>query len=419
MHRLQKLFSRKGSGIYSVCSAHPWVIEASVEQALEDGSLLLVEATCNQVNQFGGYTGMTPADFRKFVTDVATKSGLAEERLILGGDHLGPNPWKSLPAEEAMKNAEAMVKAYVKAGFTKIHLDASMSCADDPTPLPPDVIAHRAIRLAKVAEAAREGGEAPVYIVGTEVPTPGGATHSLDVLVPTHASDAEHTWQIHRELFDTSENGDLWSRVLGLVVQPGVEFGHDGVVEYDRAKAAELVASLQKPGGPTVFEAHSTDYQLPQAFVALVEDDFGILKVGPALTFALREALFELEEIEQLLVPAGSCSHLRETLEQVMLDEPADWKSHYHGTPEEQKLLRAYSYSDRIRYYWNRPAAERSVSLLVQNLEARVIPETLISQYLPLQYAKLRAGAIDSHPVALIRDHIREVLRQYARACRE
>ena len=40
------------AGIYSVCSAHPWVIRAAAEQAAEDGSLLLVEATSNQVNQY-------------------------------------------------------------------------------------------------------------------------------------------------------------------------------------------------------------------------------------------------------------------------------------------------------------------------------------------------------------------------------
>jgi tagatose-1,6-bisphosphate aldolase non-catalytic subunit AgaZ/GatZ len=41
-------------GIYAVCSAHPAVIEASVQQSLEDGSALLVESTSSQVNQFGG-----------------------------------------------------------------------------------------------------------------------------------------------------------------------------------------------------------------------------------------------------------------------------------------------------------------------------------------------------------------------------
>src|SRR6185312_16973564 len=78
-------------GIYSVCSAHPWVLEAAMEQAIADNSPLLIEATSNQVNHLGGYTGMTPADFRRLVEEIAQKTGFKTERQILGGDHLGPN----------------------------------------------------------------------------------------------------------------------------------------------------------------------------------------------------------------------------------------------------------------------------------------------------------------------------------------
>ena len=52
------------------------VLEACIDQALFDGALLLVEATCNQVNQDGGYTGMRAADFRSFVTGLAAARGL-------------------------------------------------------------------------------------------------------------------------------------------------------------------------------------------------------------------------------------------------------------------------------------------------------------------------------------------------------
>jgi len=33
---------------------------------------------------------------------------------------------------------------------------------------------------------------------------------------------------------------DAWSRVLALVVQPGVEFDHHKVIDYEPAKAGEL-----------------------------------------------------------------------------------------------------------------------------------------------------------------------------------
>jgi tagatose-1,6-bisphosphate aldolase non-catalytic subunit AgaZ/GatZ len=81
-------------GIYSVCSAHRQVIEAAVLQAKSDRSLLLIEATCNQVNQEGGYTGMTPNDFRDYVQAIAAEFDFPTNQLILGGDHLGPNPWR-------------------------------------------------------------------------------------------------------------------------------------------------------------------------------------------------------------------------------------------------------------------------------------------------------------------------------------
>ena len=52
-----------------------------------------------------------------------------------------------------------------------------------------------------------------------------------------------------------------------------------------------------------VFEAHSTDYQPPESLSRLVIDGFAILKVGPGLTFALREALYALDEIAAALYP--------------------------------------------------------------------------------------------------------------------
>ena len=113
-------------GITSACSAHPIVIEAALQLAHETGRIALIEATCNQVNQDGGYTGMTPADFRSHVETLAKKVGIAPASIVLGGDHLGPNPWKHLPAVEAMSKAEGMIAAFARAGFTKLHLDTSM-----------------------------------------------------------------------------------------------------------------------------------------------------------------------------------------------------------------------------------------------------------------------------------------------------
>ena len=89
-------------GVYSLCSAHPLVIEAAMHEAKSNSSPLLIEATCNQVNQYGGYTGMTPEDFRRFVQGIADRAAFPPARLWLGGDHLGPSVWREESAAIAM-----------------------------------------------------------------------------------------------------------------------------------------------------------------------------------------------------------------------------------------------------------------------------------------------------------------------------
>lgn len=419
-HRLERLLGarRHGAspGITSVCSAHPWVIRAAAEQASETGSLLLLEATSNQVNQFGGYTGMRPAQFREFALGITGAAGLAPEQLILGGDHLGPNPWRTQPAEQALVLAEAMVAEYVSAGFTKIHLDASMPLGGEPSPLSDQVVAGRAARLCRAAEAARPPGEAPVYVIGTEVPVPGGATHSLHGVEVTPASAAQQTLEVHRDAFAQAGLEDAWHRVVALVVQPGVEFDHDSVVHYDRHLAEPLTAWLDAQSQSLVFEAHSTDYQLSEAYPQLVEDGFAILKVGPALTFALREALFALADIEAQLLPEAALSQLPSVVERVMLAHPANWQTYYTGPPEQQHLLRVYSYSDRVRYYWHFPEIVAAIDRLAANLSAAGIPETMLSRYLPAQYRRMREQHLTWGPADIVVDAIRDVLRVYAAA---
>lgn len=386
------------SGITSVCSAHPLVLEAACREAQRAGTAVLIEATCNQVNQEGGYTGMTPADFRDFVTGIAKRSGLEPARVVFGGDHLGPNPWKSLPADEAMAKAEAMVAAYVEAGFSKLHLDCSMGCRGEPAALADAVVAERAARLARVAEtaAAAAGLPRPVYVIGTEVPPPGGATHEIQAIEVTAPAAAERTLAVHRAAFEAAGVGAALERVIALVVQPGVEFGNANVVVYDRAAARGLSAALtQLPG--LVFEAHSTDYQPVEALAGLVADGFAILKVGPGLTFALREALYGLDAIAHAL-RLGHGEPLPETMERLMLEAPANWQGHYPGTPDEQHVQRHFSYSDRIRYYWTRAEAVAAVDRLLTAFADVPIPETLVSQYLGRLYPAVAAGRLRPTP---------------------
>ncbi|MCF6690741.1 tagatose-bisphosphate aldolase subunit KbaZ [Raoultella terrigena] len=412
---------KRGStgGIYAVCSAHPLVLEAAIRYARAQQAPLLIEATSNQVDQFGGYTGMTPTDFRGFVCQLARSLDFPQSQLILGGDHLGPNRWQNLPAAQAMANADDLIKSYVAAGFKKIHLDCSMSCEDDPLPLTDEIVADRAARLAKIAEeTCREhfGESDLVYAIGTEVPVPGGAHETLTELQVTTPDAARATLEAHRHAFAKQGLSHIWPRIIGLVVQPGVEFDHINVIDYQPQKAVALSAMVEAYD-TLIFEAHSTDYQTPQALRQLVKDHFAILKVGPALTFALREALFALAAIEEEILPAKACSGLRHVLENVMLDRPEYWQNHYHGDGNARRLARGYSYSDRVRYYWPDGQIDEAFARLVRNLADWPIPLPLVSQYMPLQYIKVREGDLKATPRELIIDHIQDILQQYHAAC--
>src|SRR6478672_6023164 len=406
-------------GVYSVCSAHPTVVEAAIAQAAADGSYVLIEATSNQVDQFGGYTGLRPAEFRDLVLGLADQSGLPRERVVLGGDHLGPNRWQRESASAAMAKAEVLIAAYVEAGYRKIHLDCSMSCADDPAVLDDEVVAGRAARLMRVAEdAAQQAGiEGPMYVIGTEVPVPGGAHETLDKLTPTPADRARKTIAAHRAAFEEAALQHVWPRVMALVVQPGVEFDHLHVIDYERSATVELRRVLDGEEH-LVFEAHSTDYQRPAQLRELVEDHWAVLKVGPALTFAMREALFALAFIENELVSRPSRSNLVEVVERRMLSAPEYWQAYYQGDPLAQRTARRYSYSDRLRYYWADDEVDAARQTLLANLDRIGIPLPLISQFLPAQYDRIRAGGLEPVAQSLVIDRIRDALSPYANACR-
>ena len=403
----------KARGITSVCSSHPDVIAAALAHGRNAETAVLIEATCNQVNQYGGYTGMQPVDFRRFVECIAIRQGFDMQNLILGGDHLGPNPWKMLAADVAMENAGQMVAAYAAAGFAKIHLDASMPCAGDPATLPEEVIATRAAYLAQIAETYAVGAR-PVYVIGTEVPVPGGALEEVSALNVTTPRAARTTIALHREAFVRAGIEPAFERVIGLVVQPGVEFGNENVVPYSTKAAQDLIKEFRT--SELVFEAHSTDYQTPEALSALVRDGFAILKVGPGLTFAWREAIYGLDCIADYIFARQGAS-LRSKMEQIMLEQPSHWQDYYHGSTAQQKMQRHYSYSDRIRYYWSGKEANDAVVRLLRCFGDMQIPLPLISQYLGNLYSGVSSGAIMPTAPELLRASIVRVLNQYAQAC--
>lgn len=411
-------------GIYSVCSANEYVIEAAMEKALATDTNVLIEATANQVNQYGGYTGMKPADFRDFVFSIAKKVNIPLERVILGGDHLGPLTWKNESSDSAMEKSHELIRQYVLAGFTKIHIDTSMHLGDDckACRLDTGVVAERGALLCKAAEEALEQLKKgkpdalhPVYVVGSEVPIPGGSQEEEEGIQVTKVEDFEETVEVFRKAYQKHNMEEAWENVIAVVVQPGVEFGDESIHEYNREAARELTDALKKYPN-LVFEGHSTDYQTPAKLKQMVEDGIAILKVGPALTFALREALFALNYIENELFKDSKDvipSRFIEVLEEEMLKNPENWKKHYRGSKSKLRLARKYSLSDRCRYYLPVKAVNESINRMISNLKSVNIPLTLISQYMPIQYTRIRNGLLANDPESLIKDRIINCIDEY------
>ena len=278
--------------------------------------------------------------------------------------------------------------------------------------------ASNAADLARIAErtAANAGLAPPVYVIGTEVPVPGGEASLAGGLAVTTPEAAARTLAIHREAFSAPDLLPAWERVIAMVVQPGVDFDHSAVQHYDPAAAAAL-SDFVEHQPRIVFEAHSTDYQTEAALHALVRDHFAILKVGPAATFAFREAVFALAAMEDELVAAADRSNLVEVLERCMVERPASWKNHYHGDESQLRLLRRYALSDRSRYYWGEAQVQAALATLIDNLQQHAPPLILLSQFMPEQHAAVVADELQAEPLALVRHKIFGRLAEYARAC--
>ena len=408
-------------GIYSACSANEYVIRAVLKKAKDTNSVCLIEATANQVDQNGGYTNMTPKDFYNFVIKFAKEINLDTNKVFLGGDHLGPLTWTHLNEKEAMENATILIRDYVLAGFTKIHVDTSMKVNDDDpnTRLSDEIIARRGAYLVSVANNAynellktNPNAIKPVYIVGSEVPIPGGQTSSsgLNEMQITSVNDLDNTINTFKNAFKSINIEDLWEDVIGIVVQPGVEEKDAGCTEYNRTKALHLKDALDKYPN-LVYEGHSTDYQTKIKLKEMVEDHIAILKVGPGLTYAVREAIFALANIENELIDKDNRSNFKEILDNEMLKNPSKWDKYYTGSNLEIEIKRKYSFSDRCRYYLPTKQVNESLNILLNNLKE--VPLNLLSQYMPIQYTKVRENIIDNNPESLIIDRVTNTIDEY------
>jgi D-tagatose-1,6-bisphosphate aldolase subunit GatZ/KbaZ len=419
------------TGICSICSSGGLVIETALEHANMKHSDLVIESTCNQVNQYGGYTGMTPADFAAYVKEMARGKGLPHDMPLIGGDHLGPYPWRHESAENAMAKAAKLVSDCISAGYGKIHVDCSMPLSDDvrdkkaPHHVSPELSAQRTFLLCKTAESARTDLQReqglPLYVIGAETPTPGGAIEQPLNAPVTRPEDLSEFIGICEPLFLKGGLEDAWHRTVAIVVQPGIDFSSDAVIPYNKERARKLSDFHDQLPHQLTYEVHATDFQTEERLSEMVKDHFTVLKTGPVLTFAFRESVFALAHIENELLKKKKntrTSDIIRVIDQTMIASPEHWRSHVREDDEDARIQRIFGLTDRVRYYWNYPAVKKSFAVLVKNLE-HSIPTVLISQYIPDALRDVIDGKIPANPLFLMKHRISQALLPYIRACRE
>ena len=290
------------AGVTSVCTAHPIVIEAALSLGASHGQARPHRGDL-QSGQPGGRlhrhdAGRFPRDSSR---PLRRASVFDPSRIILGGDHLGPNPWKHLPADEAMQRAKTMIDAYARAGFAKLHLDTSMGCAGEPAAL-----ARRSDRWARrrlgQSRGRRRGKRASLRFTSSAPKSPCREARSTrwTALEVTRPEAALRTVEVHQKAFSDAGLEAAFARAIGVVVQAGRR------VRQRRSHSLQA----REGGAPHGSVGEAAGLCLRSALDGLsaggllstlwCRDGFAILKVGPWLTFALREALYGLDCIARV-----------------------------------------------------------------------------------------------------------------------
>ncbi len=404
-------------GIISICSSNEIVLEAVLKRIKRTDLPIIIETTANQVNQFGGYSGLTPFHFKEWIMKIAQKVDFPFERMILGGDHLGPFVWGDKEPEIAIEYAKQMIKEYIEAGFVKIHIDTSIPLKNETT-IDYEIIAKRTALLCKVAEdsfkkvsLSNSNAIRPVYVIGTDVPPPGGESSPSQRV--TTKEELEKSLEYFEKAFKEEGIEQVFDYVIAVVANFGTEFGRDEIFDFDPEKVKSFKEILAKYN--IVFEGHSTDYQIKENLKRMVECGIFVLKVGPALTFALREALIALSHIEEEIYKdkVSKLSRFKEILLDTMLNNRSYWIKYFDANDKLIRVKLLYSYLDRWRYYFENKNVKDAIYSLIRNLENIEIPSWLISQYFPYQYQKIRRGEIKGEVMEIILDKIGMIIDDY------
>ncbi|KAI1692092.1 tagatose 6 phosphate kinase domain-containing protein [Ditylenchus destructor] len=352
---------------------------------------------------------MTPIDFRRFVRSSRTRKAWRRSCSSWAATISVPTPGASCPRHRQWPRPRSWSRSTWR-----------MSCADDPVPLPEPEIAARAVRLCLAAEQAwrdaPDRGEPPVYVIGTEVPVPGGAHEDLDELAVTSPEAAGATLALHREAFGAAGLEAAFERVIAMVVQPGVDFDHHKVIDYRPEKARALSAFIAAQPG-LVFEAHSTITRPPITWRSWRGTTSPSSRSAPARPSRCARRCgrwppssangwaASAAAIRAGRNRAGRDARRARALE-ALLPGPGAAGGRPGLQPERPHplLLGPSGGAARLRR-------------MLDRLEHSPPPLTLLSQFLPRQYDAIRDGRLRNRPAELLRDGAAQSLRPYLDAC--
>ena len=197
--KINKILESKA--LPSFCTANTDVLNSIMFYCYLKKLPCLIECTSNQVNQSGGYTKKTPKDFMNLIYRLKKKYKLSDSQLFIGGDHLGPLPWKNQTSKIALKNSVILIDNFLKQKFDKIHIDTSIKCKDDKF-LNNEIIFQRTnFILDKVKKNNRI--KKKFLVIGTEVPL-SGSDNNKNVILTSKKQIENESFKFRKILKNTN-----------------------------------------------------------------------------------------------------------------------------------------------------------------------------------------------------------------------
>ncbi len=347
----------KSKALPSFCTSNLDVIRLAILYCKLRNYPILIESTSSQVNQHKGYSGKNPKNFFNSVNNIAKKLKY-QKKLYIGGDHLGPLPWKNKNSKLGIKNSIKLINDCLKSNYSKIHIDTSIKCSDDTKLTSEEIFSRTKIILNKIKKNKKL--RKIFLIIGTEVPLSGGNDKSK-IKLTSKAQIIEEVKKFKNIL----KSINLMNKTFGLVIEPGMKF-MDYKIQIPKFKNFKNKQKLSKKN-KFVYEAHSTDYQPKSSLKKLVNNNFKFLKVGPELTYNYCRSLFLMEKIERSYQFPIS-SNFEKKIMNTMQKNKKYWKNYYSGNKRKLNNLLLNSKLDRMRYYLNVQNITKSIDLLRKNI---------------------------------------------------